>query len=135
MEYPSNASTVPVIDLSEFRDSGASLEHKKLREACEEWGCFRIINHGIARDLMAEMKRVVRCLLDLPAEIKRRNADVIAGSGYMAPSEVNPLYEALGLYDLGSPEALRTFCDELDATPQQRFFCFGINNAAVILFS
>ncbi|KAB8720530.1 hypothetical protein FH972_026411 [Carpinus fangiana] len=66
------------------------------------------------------MKKVVKDLLDLPMEIKKRNADVIAGSGYVAPSNSNPLYEALGLYDLGSPAAVRAFCSQLDASPQQR---------------
>lgn len=113
-------SSVPVIDLLEFGDSLASEAYKKLREACEEWGCFRIVNHGISLNLMAEMKEVVRSLLDRPIEIKRRNTDVIAGSGYMAPSAINPLYEALGLYDLDSPEALCTFCDQLEALPHQR---------------
>ncbi|XP_062105250.1 2-oxoglutarate-dependent dioxygenase DAO-like [Humulus lupulus] len=114
-------STVPVIDMREFGDlSDSEKAYEKLREACEEWGCFRIINHGISPALMSEMKTVVRSLLDLPAEIKQRNTDVIAGSGYMAPSPVNPLYEALGLYDLGSPEALRSFFDQLDASPYQR---------------
>ncbi|PON53394.1 Oxoglutarate/iron-dependent dioxygenase [Parasponia andersonii] len=113
-------SNVPVIDLREFGESDSEKGYQKLKEACEEWGCFRIINHDIPVDLMAEMKKVVRSLLDLPAEIKERNVDVIAGSGYMAPSPVNPLYEALGLYDLGSPQALRSFFDQLDASPYQR---------------
>ncbi|ONH97413.1 hypothetical protein PRUPE_7G188800 [Prunus persica] len=109
--------TIPVIDMQKFPDAE---EYKKLREASEIWGCFRLINHKIPLALMKEMKAVVRSLLDLPMEIKQQNKDVIAGSGYMAPSKVNPLYEALGLYDLGSPEAVHTFCSKLDASSHQR---------------
>ena len=112
-------SMIPLIDVGRFGDRSDSYE--KLREACEEWGCFRICNHGIPVYLMVEMKVVVRCLLDLPVEIKRRNADVIVGSGYEAPSEINPLYEALGLYDFASQEAIPTFCRQLEATPRQRY--------------
>ncbi|PRQ47152.1 putative gibberellin 3-beta-dioxygenase [Rosa chinensis] len=108
---------IPVIDLNQFPDSE---EYKKLREASEEWGCFRLVNHKIPLTLMSEMKMVVRSLLDLPMEIKKKNTDVIAGSGYMAPSKVNPLYEALGLYDLGSSQAVQTFCSQLDASSYQR---------------
>ncbi|KAG2674273.1 hypothetical protein I3760_13G125900 [Carya illinoinensis] len=108
---------IPVIDMQEFEGEE---QYRKLREASEEWGCFRIVNHNIPVGLMTEMKKVVRDLLDLPMEIKRRNTDVIAGSGYMAPSDKNPLYEALGLYDLGSPQALRDFSSQLDASPHQR---------------
>ncbi|KAK2967151.1 hypothetical protein RJ640_026542 [Escallonia rubra] len=95
-------SGIPVIDLQDF-----PAQSPELVKACEEWGCFRIVNHGniLPATLMSEMKRVVGSLLDLPPEIKRRNTDVIAGSGYMAPSQINPLYEALGLYDMASYQA------------------------------
>ena len=101
--------TVPVVDLEKISDQE---ECKKLREACEKWGCFRIINHSIPATLMEEMKMVVRALLDLPMDIKKRNKDAIPGSGYMAPSAVNPLYEALGLYDLGSSQSVQDFCSQ-----------------------
>jgi hypothetical protein len=118
MAEDSNLKCIPVIDMQEINDP----EHyKKLREASEEWGCFRIVNHKIPASLMLEMKKVVKDLLDLPMEIKKCNTDVIAGSGYVAPSIANPLYEALGLYDLSSPEAVQAFCSQLDASPQQRF--------------
>ncbi|PSS21428.1 2-oxoglutarate-dependent dioxygenase [Actinidia chinensis var. chinensis] len=109
--------TIPVIDLEDFPKQST-----KLVQACEEWGCFRIINHQgiLSEPLAAEMKAVVRSLLDLPDEIKRRNTDVIAGSGYMAPSKVNPHYEALGLYGISSSEAVEAFCAQLDASPHQR---------------
>ncbi|KAA8526692.1 hypothetical protein F0562_008105 [Nyssa sinensis] len=109
------ATGVPLIDLQDFPS-----QSQKLIEACEELGCFRIINHQIPITLMSEMKSVVRSLLDLPMEIKRRNTDAIAGSGYVAPSKANPHYEGLGLYDLGSADAVQAFCTQLDASPQQR---------------
>lgn len=109
---------VPAIDMGGFPG-----ELQKLREACDLWGCFRIVNHEVPLELMAQMKAVVRELLDMPEEIKRRNTDVIAGSGYMAPSPKNPLYEALGLYGVGSPEAVLAFCSQLDASPRQRSAC------------
>ncbi|XP_051117216.1 2-oxoglutarate-dependent dioxygenase DAO-like isoform X2 [Andrographis paniculata] len=107
-------SSIPVIDLI----SGAG---KDLIGACEEWGCFRIVNfQEILEDsLLREMKAVVRSLLDLPAAVKSRNRDVIAGSGYMAPSETNPHYEALGLFDMASPPDVQAFCSNLEATPYQ----------------
>ncbi|KAK3013539.1 hypothetical protein RJ639_008362 [Escallonia herrerae] len=110
------ACEVPVIDIQDFPSQA-----EKLVGACEDWGCFRLINHTIPATLMSEMKSVVRLLLDLPLEIKQRNRDAIAGSGYVAPSAINPLYEALGLYDIGSVEAVHAFCTQLDASPLQSF--------------
>ncbi|CAK9180030.1 unnamed protein product [Ilex paraguariensis] len=112
-----SSNVIPVIDLQDFPQQSSKLVY-----ACQEWGCFRIVNHGaiLTELLMGEMKAVVRSLLDLPMEIKQRNGDVIAGSGYMAPTKINPLYEALGLYDTASVEAVDAFCTQLDASPHQR---------------
>ncbi|KAJ4709268.1 2-oxoglutarate-dependent dioxygenase [Melia azedarach] len=115
MEMAGTKARIPTIDLQDF-----PAQYSQLREACEEWGCFRIVNHDISSTLLSEMRNAVRLLLDLPSEVKRRNTDVIAGSGYMAPSKVNPLYEALGLYDMASSDAVRAFCSQLDASPHQR---------------
>ncbi|CAI0374899.1 unnamed protein product [Linum tenue] len=112
------AGTLPTIDLQELQGSPSSSE--KLREACEKWGCFRLVNHGVPVSLMSEMKSVVGELFDLPIDVKRRNVDVLSGSGYVALSSKNPLYEALGLYDMGSTAAVHKFCDQLAASPRHR---------------
>ncbi|EPS67153.1 hypothetical protein M569_07624, partial [Genlisea aurea] len=112
------STSIPIIDIDDFHvESG-----KLIIGACEEWGCFRIakFHDFLPESLILEMKQVVKSLFQLPTEIKMRNKAVIAGSGYMAPSEVNPLYEALGLYDVASPEAVDSFCTQLGATPHQR---------------
>ncbi|KAK6154213.1 hypothetical protein DH2020_008461 [Rehmannia glutinosa] len=54
-------------------------------------------------------------------EIKQRNRDVIAGSGYVAPTNANPLYEGFGVYDIGSTEAVHEFCSQVEASPSQSF--------------
>ncbi|TKY70212.1 2-oxoglutarate-dependent dioxygenase DAO [Spatholobus suberectus] len=114
--------TTPVIDVVKISEQG---ECKKLIEACERWGCFRIINHSIPATLMAEMKKVVGALHDLPLEIKKRNTEVIAGSGYVGPSRVSPFFEAMGIYDLGSSHAMHNFCSQVDASPYQSL---AVNN-------
>ncbi|KAF8104612.1 hypothetical protein N665_0171s0113 [Sinapis alba] len=108
----------PTIDLGEV---SYEISNQKLREASERWGCFRVINHGVSLSLMSEMKKTVMDLFERPYEVKVRNTDVLPGSGYRArPSETNPYYEALGLFDLASPQVVNTFCDQLDASTEQR---------------
>ncbi|KAF9608339.1 hypothetical protein IFM89_009274 [Coptis chinensis] len=106
---------IPIIDLDDFPNQA-----EKLVCACKEWGSFRIINHKVPLTLMSDMKSVVKSLFDVPVEIKKRNTDVIAGSGYVAPNKDNPLYEALGLYDLGSSQAVQEFCNQLEVSTDQR---------------
>ncbi|KAL2247253.1 2-oxoglutarate-dependent dioxygenase DAO-like [Sesamum indicum] len=115
MSATTPTASIPTIDFQDFPS-----QSQKLIQTSVKWGCFRLINHSIPAALMAEMKATVRTLLDLPMEIKQRNRDVIAGSGYVAPSNSNPLYEGLGLYYMGSPEAVHEFCSQLEASPSQR---------------
>jgi hypothetical protein len=109
---------IPVIDL---RLAGALPEESsRLRDACERLGCFRVSGHGVPAALQAEMKAAVSALFDLPDDAKRRNTDIIAGSGYVAPSPANPLYEAFGLLDAAAPADVDAFCARLDAPPHAR---------------
>uniref|UniRef100_A0A803LMS7 Fe2OG dioxygenase domain-containing protein n=1 Tax=Chenopodium quinoa TaxID=63459 RepID=A0A803LMS7_CHEQI len=80
---------IPVIDAHQIEEKSI-----KLREIIEKWGCFRVINHGVPLKLMAEMKSVSKELLDLPIEIKRRNVDVIPGSGEIIESYARATYKA-----------------------------------------
>ncbi|CAH9135087.1 unnamed protein product [Cuscuta epithymum] len=69
---------------------------------------------------MLDMIQVVKSLFDLPEEIKKRNKHVIHGSGYIAPTLRDPLYEAFGLYNMASLQDVEAFCTDLDASPHQR---------------
>ncbi|KAI3747665.1 hypothetical protein L6452_10235 [Arctium lappa] len=109
--------SIPVIDLHDFPNQSS-----KLIAACEEWGCFRLLNHHevLPLTLMSEMKSIVISLFDLPVEIKRQNLKLLPGSGYIAPTEINPIYEALGLYGMDYRREVETFCSQLDVSPHQR---------------
>ncbi|KAL5216831.1 hypothetical protein ABZP36_008232 [Zizania latifolia] len=112
------AVEIPMIDLGIAGDRPE--ESTRLRDACVRLGCFRVSGHGVPPALQGEMKDAVRALFDLPDDAKRRNADIIAGSGYVAPGPANPLYEAFGLCDAAAPADVEAFCARLDAPPQVR---------------
>ncbi|KAH9613178.1 hypothetical protein KSS87_018928 [Heliosperma pusillum] len=59
---------IPIIDMQEK-------EVNKVREACEKWGCFRVVNHGVPTKLMAEIKSVAVELFDRTVDIKQRNKE------------------------------------------------------------
>ncbi|KAJ9541023.1 hypothetical protein OSB04_027529 [Centaurea solstitialis] len=109
--------SIPVIDLHDFPNQSS-----KLMAACEEWGCFRLLNHHevLPSTLMSEMKSVVKSLFDLPVEIKCQNRDHSTGGGYMAPTAEQPFYEALGLYGMDISHSIETFCSQLHVSPYQR---------------
>ncbi|KAJ9540988.1 hypothetical protein OSB04_027494 [Centaurea solstitialis] len=109
--------SIPVIDLHDFPNQSS-----KLMAACEGWGCFRLLNHHevLPATLMSEMKSVTKSFFDLPVEIKRQNVDVTNGTGYLAPTAKNPLFETLGFYSLAIRHDVETFYSQLDASPHQR---------------
>ncbi|CAN6885252.1 unnamed protein product [Brassica oleracea var. botrytis] len=109
---------IPTIDLEEVISD--KILNQKIREASERWGCFRVMNHGVSLSLMSEMKKTIMDLFERPHEVKVRNTDVLLGIGYRAPYDINPYYETFGLYDMASPQAVDTFCDQLDASADQR---------------
>lgn len=107
---------VPTIDMQDPCDLP-----KKLLKACEEWGCLRLVNHGVPSELMSEMKVVCRSLFDLPLEIKQGNSAEAPGlHRYIPPHDGNPYYEGLQIFDVASPGAVDDFCNQLDASIHQR---------------
>ncbi|KAK6134483.1 hypothetical protein DH2020_031765 [Rehmannia glutinosa] len=112
----STTKSVPIIDMADLQ----TLPEKIVR-ACEELGCFRLINHGISMSLMSEMKAVIRSLLDLPLEVKMKNSNPLEPSkGYTPPNLASPFFDSLSLYDMASPGAVEDFCSQMDASSYQR---------------
>jgi len=64
-------------------------ELEKLREACQELGFFRVINHGFDSTLMQTVDYLARDMFTLPADIKERAVSPIFYSGY-APPKTGP---------------------------------------------
>lgn len=112
-----NTKSVPVIDMEDLK----TLPHKIVK-ACEEFGCFRLKNHGIPSALMSEMKAVARSQLELPLEVKMRNFNPLdPAKGYIPPNIVTAFFDCLSLYDTASPRALEDFCAQIEASPYQRW--------------
>ncbi|XP_076885344.1 oxoglutarate-dependent flavonoid 7-O-demethylase 1-like [Bidens hawaiensis] len=77
--YVSNHSSplpsIPVIDMNDFND--IVLEPDKdplinLRAACQEWGIFQLVNHGVDKLLIKKMKEEVLNFFNMPVEEKLR---------------------------------------------------------------
>uniref|UniRef100_M8CWQ7 S-norcoclaurine synthase 1 n=1 Tax=Aegilops tauschii TaxID=37682 RepID=M8CWQ7_AEGTA len=49
-------------------------EAAKLRFACEDWGFFQVVNHGIPIEVIADMKHDIQKFFQLPLEVKNAYA-------------------------------------------------------------
>ena len=74
-EQSSSIDSVPVIDISELLiDSLAAASASaigQIAQACQTWGFFQVINHGISSDQIADVWRETHALFALPAEEKQ----------------------------------------------------------------
>ncbi|KAG5554421.1 hypothetical protein RHGRI_012075 [Rhododendron griersonianum] len=69
-----SVSSVPIIDF-EGIDGGPAQRGeiiKKVRDACEKWGFFQMVNHGIPARVMDDMIEGVRRFHEQDAEAKKR---------------------------------------------------------------
>nr|AVP71909.1 GA3ox1 [Paris polyphylla var. yunnanensis] len=76
-----SAETVPLIDLA---STDASTQ---IADACESWGAFQVIGHGVPTSLLDRLEAETRCLFSLPTQQKlkaARSPDALSGYG-LAP--------------------------------------------------
>uniref|UniRef100_A0A0E0N7B7 Fe2OG dioxygenase domain-containing protein n=1 Tax=Oryza rufipogon TaxID=4529 RepID=A0A0E0N7B7_ORYRU len=62
---------IPVIDVGELQ-RGSEDELDNLRLACEQWGFFQVVNHGVEEETMEEMEKAAREFFMLPLEEKEK---------------------------------------------------------------
>jgi len=65
---------VPVVSLEGIDGGGARRAEirDRVAAACEDWGIFQVVDHGVDAALVADMARLARDFFALPAEDKLR---------------------------------------------------------------
>ncbi|KAL8136437.1 LOW QUALITY PROTEIN: hypothetical protein V2J09_002438 [Rumex salicifolius] len=89
---------VPVIDLSDPKPE----QLDRIRLACEEWGFFQVVNHGVPGRILDEFKTEAVGFFSLPTEVKLRvlrNPVETSGYGGLHISKFSP---RCGMRDLES---------------------------------
>uniref|UniRef100_A0A7N0V0I1 Fe2OG dioxygenase domain-containing protein n=1 Tax=Kalanchoe fedtschenkoi TaxID=63787 RepID=A0A7N0V0I1_KALFE len=67
-----NLINLPIIDLAELQGPNRSTAITSLSNACESFGFFQVVNHGIPEHVIADMMDVGGRFFDLPYEARRR---------------------------------------------------------------
>ncbi|RZC77098.1 hypothetical protein C5167_001223 [Papaver somniferum] len=63
---------LPIIDFNKLQGSERPQVLKSLKEACENYGFFQVINHGIPHDILRDIISVTQQFFDLPFEEKSK---------------------------------------------------------------
>ncbi|CAI9783797.1 unnamed protein product [Fraxinus pennsylvanica] len=64
---------IPVIDIQKLMEKDSmDTELQKLHTACQEWGFFQLINHGVSFPKVEEMKLEIQEFFNLPIEEKKK---------------------------------------------------------------
>ncbi|KAL6638300.1 hypothetical protein ACP70R_025872 [Stipagrostis hirtigluma subsp. patula] len=76
--------SVPVVDFARLLDpEHADEEAARLRAACEDWGFFQVVNHGVPDKVVDDMKEDLKGFFHLPLAEKRALAQEPGGiEGY-----------------------------------------------------
>lgn len=70
--YNDFSTEIPVISLAGIEEHGSKRDEicNKIVSACEEWGIFQVVDHGINLKLMDDMSRQAKEFFALPAQEK-----------------------------------------------------------------
>ncbi|OMO52411.1 Oxoglutarate/iron-dependent dioxygenase [Corchorus capsularis] len=121
---------IPVIeftkDMVRGTDGWQSL-CKRVREACESFGCFEVVYDKISSHLRDETFSLIKELCNLPVQTKRKNFTSKPLHGYYEPGgEFLPFYESFGIDDASNCNSVRSFADLMWPTGHDHF-CKTIN--------
>lgn len=70
--YNEFSAEIPVISLDGIDGGRRSDICGKIVEACEDWGIFQVVDHGVSGELIGDMTRLAREFFALPPEEKLR---------------------------------------------------------------
>lgn len=86
---------------------------RKVREACETYGCFGLVCDAIPAKLREEMFMVMKALFDLPEETKKKYSSSKPYNSYQGKCPIVPLLESFGVDDASQLQAAQGFTNLL----------------------
>ncbi|KAH9318165.1 hypothetical protein KI387_019934 [Taxus chinensis] len=103
---------VPVIDLSSLKKGNDEAEATlaKVNKACQEWGCFLVVNHGIDKEIVADMDSATRETF----KVSKENKEKIQGEfAYIPSMPALPFLEILPVNGAPDPRAIQKFAEQM----------------------
>ncbi|KAE8710379.1 hypothetical protein F3Y22_tig00110321pilonHSYRG00069 [Hibiscus syriacus] len=103
----------------EFQTGSSDLERgtkgwhqlcKRVREACETYGCFQVVYEGISQKVREDTFALVKQLVEeVPLERKQKNVNPKPNHGFIGPCSDTSLYEGYGIDEASSYDCVESF--------------------------
>ncbi|WCJ29766.1 2-oxoglutarate (2OG) and Fe(II)-dependent oxygenase superfamily protein [Euphorbia peplus] len=125
---------IPKIDLSVKMERGSKEWDdvcKRVKDACEDYGCFEVVYDPISTQLRDEIFLIIRQFFQVSLEIKKKNNNPkpYHGYDYAGLNPMGPLYESFGIEDASNHDALKHFAQLFISDPlAQLHFCKMLGN-------
>ncbi|XP_058766514.1 flavonol synthase/flavanone 3-hydroxylase-like [Vicia villosa] len=101
---------IPIIDLSQTSQENLISE---IRKACEEWGFFHVINHGVPSDLINKVANETKKIFGLSMEEKKKlRRDAINATGYHDAEHTNLTRDWKEVYDCLIYDGIQVPCTD-----------------------
>ncbi|MFQ6619707.1 hypothetical protein Gotur_000328, partial [Gossypium turneri] len=96
---------------------------KKVRAACETFGCFEVVYEKILTEVREETFGLIKKLIEIPVERKQKNASPLPYHGWVGPcTQVSLLYEGFRLGDASNYDSVKSFAQLMWPDGHPRFW-------------
>ncbi|KAK8545159.1 hypothetical protein V6N13_066459 [Hibiscus sabdariffa] len=100
---------------------------KRVRDACETYGCFRVVYERISREIREETFGLLKELVEeVPLERKQKNVNPKPYHSYFGPCSQQSLYEGFGIEDASNFDSVKSFA-QLMWSHGHPYFCETVN--------
>ncbi|CAL5189459.1 unnamed protein product [Lathyrus oleraceus] len=97
---------IPIIDLSETSQENLV---SKIGKACEKWGFFQVINHGVPSDLIIKVDNEAKKFFELSMEEKKKlKRDACNATGYHDAEHTRKTRDWKEVYDFLVKDGIQT---------------------------
>ncbi|KAL5078492.1 hypothetical protein RYX36_006913 [Vicia faba] len=101
---------IPIIDLSETSQENLI---SKIGKACEKWGFFQIINHGVPSELITKVENEARKFFELSIEEKKKlKRDAFNTTGYHDAEHTKTTRDWKEVYDFLAKDGVQIPCSD-----------------------
>ncbi|KAB2050124.1 hypothetical protein ES319_A13G224700v1 [Gossypium barbadense] len=95
---------------------------KRVREACETFGCFDVVYKNISTKIREDAFELLKELVEVPVERKQKNTSPLPCHGWVGPSEqVSVLYEGFEDADASNYDSVKSFAQLMWPNGHPRF--------------